>query len=88
MVYITHVHMQGGTNHEHIAEVRWHDPGTRENGQSSRSAMVDWITKGGDARVQDNRGDVQVKVVRANPPYLRTYANDRPTDNLLALPRY
>ena len=89
MVYITEVHMSGGSNHEHIAEVRWHDPGSGEKGQCSRSAMVEWIlNKGGDARVKDHRGDVQVKVIRANPPYLRTYADNRPTDNLLSLPRY
>lgn len=88
MVYITKVHMSGGTNHEHIAEVCWYDPAARDTGQLSRSGMVDWINKGGDARVRDGQGEVQVKVVRANPPYLRTYADNRPTDNLLKLPRY
>lgn len=88
MVYITEVHMSGGTNHEHITEVRWRNPSTGGTGQSSREAMIDWIDKGGDARVKDRYGDVQVRVVRATPPYLRTYADDRPTDNLLSLPRY
>ncbi|MCY1074744.1 DUF3892 domain-containing protein [Archangium lansingense] len=89
MVYITEVHMSGGSSHEHIAEVRWYEPSSGKDDRSSRSEMVDWIlNKGGDARVKDYRGEVQVKVVRANPPYLRTYADNRPTDNLLSLPRY
>jgi catechol-2,3-dioxygenase len=88
MRYIIAVHMSGGTSHEHIAEVQWRDPGLGQEGKSSRATMVAWIDAGGDARVKDNRGEVQVKVVRATPPYLRTYADNRPTDNLLALPRY
>ncbi len=88
MRYIIAVHMSGGDNHEHIAEVQWRDAGSGQEGKSSRATMVAWIDAGGDARVKDSRGTVQVKVVRAHPPYLRTYADNRPTDNLLALPRY
>ena len=52
--------------------------------------MVDWIqNKKGDARVRDNQGhDVQVGVVSANPPYIRTYADRVWTDNFVALPRF
>jgi hypothetical protein len=88
MLYITKVHLSGGIHHEHIAEVRWYDPVSRESGRRSRSEVIDWINKGGDARVQDGRGGVQVKVVRGNPPYLRTHVENRPTDKLLELPRY
>jgi hypothetical protein len=51
--------------------------------------MVEWIrAKNGDARVRDSKGDVRVGVVDGTPPYIRTYADGRWTDNLLALPRY
>ena len=90
MVYIYAVHMSGGTQHEHIASVKWENPSTGETGQSTREAMVDWIqNKGGDARVRDNVGhDVAVGVVDATPPYIRTHADGIWTDNLLALPKY
>ena len=91
MIYITAVHMStGGTKHEHIASVRWTNPTTRKTGQSTRPEMVHWIqTDHGDARVRDRAGhDVKVGVVKASPPYIRTYADKVWTDNLLALPRY
>ncbi len=89
MVYITAVHMEGGDNHEHIARVRWRNPADGQTGESSRAEMVDWIrNKHGDARVNDGQNEVQVGVVDANPPYLRTHADGKWTDNLLALPRF
>ncbi len=89
MIYITAIHLSGGTRNEHITEVRWSNPGSGETGTSSRETMVDWIrNKGGDARVKGTYGDVKVGVVDANPPYLRTYANNNYTDNLLSLPSY
>jgi hypothetical protein len=89
MVYITAVHMSGGQAHEHIAEVRWRDATDGKVGESSRDQMVDWIDRqNGDARVSDGRHEARVGVVQASPPYLRTYADAKWTDNLLALPRY
>jgi hypothetical protein len=90
MVYITHIRLSsGGTRHEHISNVKWRNPNTGETGQSTREAMVDWINRGGDARVRDAAGhDVRVGVVKANSPYIRTYADNVWTDNLLALPRF
>jgi hypothetical protein len=90
MVYITAVHMSGGTGHEHIVSVRWRNPSSGKTGQNTRAEMVDWIqNKQGDARVKDSRGnEVRVGVVNASPPYLRTYADKVWTDNLLSLPRY
>jgi Protein of unknown function (DUF3892) len=87
MRYITAIHMSGGEKHEHIAKVRWSEPGAG-SGESTRSEMVTWINNGGDARVKAPSGDVKVVVVPGNPPYLRTRANGVDTDNLLSLPRY
>jgi hypothetical protein len=89
MVYITAVHMEGGASHQHIAAVRWRNPADQAPGESSRANMVTWIRDGGVARVRDAEGDdVAVGVVNADPPYLRTHADDVWTDNLLYLPRY
>ncbi len=88
MVYITHIRLGGGASHEHITDVMWKNPADGKTGASTRSVMVEWIDKGNVARVKDSRGEVDVLVVRASPPYLRTYADGRWTDNLLALPRF
>ena len=89
-VNITARHMEGGERHEHIARVRWQNTTDASNtGENSRQKMVDWIRdKGGRAYVRDSAGAVDVKVVEASPPYLRTYADGRWTDNLLALPTF
>lgn len=86
--YITAVHMSGGTQHEHIAEVRWREGGTTST--STRAQMVEYINNNGEGsvKVADAQGEVNVQVVKANPPYIRTYKDGRPTDNLLNLPRY
>ncbi|ATB34441.1 DUF3892 domain-containing protein [Melittangium boletus] len=89
MVYITHIRLSaGGTTLKHITDLYWHNPQTGESGASPRANMVDWIDRGGDARVKDQQGEVKVEVVRDQPPYLRTVANGRTTDNLLSLPRF
>lgn len=89
MIYIHAVHMSGGTQHEHIASVRWKNPDNGKTGQNSRSEMVDWIKGGGAAYACGGNGHMaRVKVVNANPPYIRTHADGVWTDNLLALPRY
>lgn len=90
MIYIIAVHMSttAGHAHEHIDSVQWMQPGVLGSKQSTRQQVVDWINQGGDARVRDQSGDVHVGVWNASPPYLRTFADDRWTDNLLILPRY
>jgi len=80
--------MSGGQNHEHISEVRWKNPETGESNTSTRQQMVEWINKGGRALVTDGARVVEVRVVDADPPYIRTWADGVWTDNLLALPRY
>ncbi len=91
MIYITAVHMEPsqGTDHERITSVQWRNPNSGESGSSTREAVVSWLrTSGDEARVQAGQFNVQVGIVEASPPYLRTYADNASTDNLLALPRY
>ena len=87
-IWITGVHMEGGNHHEHIAEVKWlNDMG--KSGQSQRAQIVTWLQQGGNfAKVARGQGSVPVGVVEARVPYLRTYADNTWTDNLLALPKY
>lgn len=88
MVFITAVHMEGGTKHEHIASVRWRDPADGKTGESTRPAMVEFIEKNdaGAAKVTDGAHTVNVGVFEKK--WLRTYADRTWRDNLLALPRY
>jgi len=89
MIYITQVHMSGGTEHEHIAKVKWRNPQNANTGENTRAEMVAWIRdKKGDARVSDGTTEVRVGVYNASPPYIRTHADGKWTNNLLALPRY
>lgn len=89
MVYITAVHMAGGERHEHIESVRWHNPATNETGTATRAAMVSWLRQAGNqAYVSNGNKQVEVGVVEATPPYIRTHADGVWTDNLLALPRF
>ncbi|WP_314409725.1 DUF3892 domain-containing protein [Streptomyces sp. DSM 40484] len=90
MIYITAIHLSGGTKHEHIERVRWEDPSTNETGESTKQVIVRWLeeNKQNEARVRSGASYVRVGVVKATPPYIRTYANDTWTDNLLALPRF
>jgi hypothetical protein len=88
-IYIVAVHLEGGSGHEHIQEVKWENADTGNQGRSTRAAMVGWLGKQGNtAWVRDRAGAVQVGVVRGTPPYIRTYADGKWTNNLLALPRY
>lgn len=90
MVYITDVRLASGrAGHEHITDVKWRNPSSGETGQSTRTAMIEWIEKGGVAKVADFQGnDVSVGIVKGTVPYIRTYADGVWTDNLLALPRF
>lgn len=89
MVFITAIRMSGGNGHEHISDVTWKNPSTGKTGQNSRAEMVRWIkVEHGEAKVTDGRSTIEVGVVEASTPYLRTHADGKWTDNLLALPRF
>ena len=83
-------HMVGGTEHEHIASLRWVQDGTTDTKSNTREELVDWFqVKGGEGYVLDGAGHKAiVKVVDATPPYLRTQSDGVWTNNLLALPTY
>ena len=86
MLYIIAIHLEGSEMHEHITQVKWKNE--TDSKICTREAMIEWINKGNRAYVSDGVNVVDVLVVNANPPYLRTYADGRWTNNLLALPRF
>jgi hypothetical protein len=87
-VFVTAISPAGSSQHEHIASVRWLDCGNSTAGTMSTSGAVAWLNKGNSLFVADEEGSVEVHVVNAATPYLRTVKDGRYTDNLLALPRF
>lgn len=92
-IRITHRHMSaGGTRHEHILSVKWLNEATSKTGVSNVwPEMVDYIDKeNGKAYVFDGRYRVEVGTVqpRVGNPYIRTFKDAVPTDNLLSLPTF
>lgn len=88
-IQITAVHMVSGRYHEHIASVKWVNLANRNTGTSTREEMVRFLTENpGQAIVSDGKNTVKVGVVEAAPKFIRTHADGKWTDNLLALPRF
>jgi hypothetical protein len=88
--YVAAIHMTGGTQHQHISQVVWVVEGSFKSGISTRSDIVKYIDEGNSVMVSDGNTKVSVGVVRepGREPYLRSHADGKWTDNLLAMPRY
>lgn len=90
-IRITAIRQAGGTGHEHIIHLWWTDPASGKTGDNTRAQVITWIEQEhGKAYVDDglgNRADVLVVTPTNGQKYLRTHADGRWTDNLLALPR-
>ncbi len=87
-VYVTAVSPASAGTHEAIQSIRWLDSAKSTSKTMSKQQAVDWLDEGNQMYVAGETGAVEVRVVRANPPYLRTVADNTYTDNLLWLPRY
>ena len=92
MLYVTRIRLNPptSTNHVHITKLEWKNSTTGKTGISTTQEMITWIDGGNEARVSDGVKEVTVHVVRpsSGSPYLRTKADGRWTNNLLALPRF
>lgn len=88
MVFVTAIHLAGGTGHEHIAGIRWLNCSDSKSATMTTAQAVEWANKGNGLWVADKDTPAEVRVVNANPPYLRTVANGQYIDNLLNLPKY
>jgi formate-dependent nitrite reductase cytochrome c552 subunit len=86
-VYVTAVGMSGGDRHQHISRIKWLDSANSTSNTMTKAQGVEWVNDGSELWVAGTDGKVEVRVVDADPPYLRTVANDTYTDNLLQLPR-
>jgi hypothetical protein len=75
VVHIYAVRLSGGSRHEHITKVRWKNPDNDKAGENTRTQMIDWINGGGAAYVCGGGHLARVRVVKATPPYIRTYAD-------------
>ncbi|MDB4984661.1 MAG: hypothetical protein JWM20_840 [Patescibacteria group bacterium] len=90
-VRITCINKDNGNHlnpHAGITHFGWVNEQTRATGKSTKAVMVDFLTKqGGKAYVKDARGNIAYVGVITNhiPPYLRTYADGKWSDNLLSL---
>jgi hypothetical protein len=92
-VQITCIKKQGGYHedpHHAIESVGWLNEQSGEKGSSTRLDMYDWIkNKGGIAYVRDSYGN-SISVGTAISPngtkFIRTHADGKWTNNLLALP--
>ena len=87
-VYITAIAPSSASSHEHIASIRWLSSSDSTSKTMSMAAAVEWVQKGNKFVVASDTGAVEVQAVKATPPYLRTVANGKWTDNLLALPKF
>ncbi len=88
MVYITHIRFSDGSGMQHIALVRWEQPGYGRQGVNTRAQMVDYLREGNDVfvRGRGNTPDAKVVIADANPPHLKTVADGRDSNDLLCLP--
>lgn len=91
-VKITNIRLSnGGYAHEHITDLKWINEADGNTDSSTKAAIVDWIeNKNGSAHVGNGVNKAQVGVVdpAQGPKYLRTYADGKWNNNLLALPRF
>ena len=89
-LHVSAVRIVGRVDHRSIVEVRWVNDITSETGTWSREQMVDYLSgpDPGRAIVTDDLGPVDVRVVAGEPSYLQTFDGERPTSNLLWLPKF
>ena len=80
----------GVIDHQHLRRVRWRKPDSHDEGESTIEEMVELIRAHTAVYVSDDLFDRSaiVRVVDAEPPYVRAWAHGRWGNDLLALPRF
>lgn len=87
MIVIRRIRMlANGRGHEHIAAVEYEQDGQLKT--CTVAQVVSYLETGGKAKVIVGSNSVDVLVVNATPKHIRTAADGKWTDNLLALPRF
>lgn len=90
-IRITAVHLSGGDDHEHIVELEWVSLEHRNEGCSTRQAIIEWLDGGGENRAVVGRGSkaTEVAVIRdGDRMWLQAVADGAPNNRLLEVPRY
>jgi hypothetical protein len=92
VLWITSVQFDesGRVDHLSLRRVRWHKPDTDEDGEASVDEMIGLIRAHTRVYVSDDLFDRSaiVRVVDADPPYIRAWAHGHWGNDLLALPRF
>jgi hypothetical protein len=92
VIWITAVQFDGSGNHNHesIRAVRWRDSDSERQGRYTVAEVVDLIRAHTLVYVSDDAFErtALVRVVDANPPYIRSWAQDKWGNDLLALPHF
>jgi hypothetical protein len=87
-VYVTAISPGTAKEFKHIVSIRWLNSSDSTSDTMSIASTVAWMKKGNALVVAGKGGPTTVEVVNEDPPYIRTVANNTPTDNLLNLPRF
>jgi len=92
VIWITAIQFDGSghTNHEHIQAVQWSDAESREQGIHTVAEVVQLIRSDNLVYVSDDAFErtALVRVVGAEPPYIRSWAHGEWGNDLLTLPRF
>jgi hypothetical protein len=92
-VQITHIRFSGyERTHEAIASFAWRNDLTGNTGESTKAGMVDFLDNQNGSAFVSNGSVMRVAVITVHPdggtPYVRTYADNVLTNNLLSLPTF
>ena len=92
VIWITAVQFDnsGHVRHEHIRAVRWRDADSQRRGRYTVAELVELIRAHTLVYVSDDAFErtALVRVVDADPPYVRSWAQGKWGNDLLALPRF
>jgi hypothetical protein len=92
VIQFTAREMNGGNGHEHVARLWWTDTSTGTDGLMDIDTVTRWLDKPENRAFVEDRvrpgNYVEAFVVKpiGNQWYIRTAADGRWTDNILALP--
>lgn len=80
----------GQTTHEHVRAVRWRDTESQSDGEYTVAELVDLIRAHTLVYVSDDAFErtALIRVVDADPPYVRSWTHGKWGNDLLALPRF
>jgi hypothetical protein len=87
-IRITAVHLDGGDEHEHIAEVQWENLEWGNHGESSVDALMRWLEESENVAMVGHSAQVGIVHAPTGSSWLQATADGFWTDELLALPRY